>query len=481
MLFLILLFNLINVEQGNEFNIIYYKRWFFYFICVFCCLILELYFISVDTSFQWWINSQFIISQYTQLSKILIMGLSILVLSMSKYKLILKTKIILLPELFIILGFSVLFLLFLTSTNDFFGFYLTLEGLSFTLYILAGMLHSSLISIESAIKYFALGGVSSGIFLFGISWLFGVTGSLNFLEIQLFFSNYVDFFELKIILCFILFGFFFKLSVFPCHWWVADVYEGIWTPITAFFAIVIKAGLFLFFFRLLYVVLNLTLISLQPLLLFAACGSLFIGTFGALKQTRIKRFIAYTSISQVGFIFLGVACCSLNGLIAALLYLLLYIIMSILFFSLLLKTEHILTIKNITFLSDLYSFDLYNQKEMKILSVVLFSMAGIPPLGGFFGKLWIYFSAFDSKLDWVVFLSLLLSLISSYYYLNFVHYLWFVKHNYVKMYYFRSHTSFDAMLYVLVWVLLGFFYLLPYILIQINTLLLGLELNNIYI
>ena len=149
----------------------------------------------------------------------------------------------------------------------------------------------------------------------------------------------------------------------------------------------IKAGLFLFFFRLLYVVLNLTLISLQPLLLFAACGSLFIGTFGALKQTRIKRFIAYTSISQVGFIFLGVACCSLNGLIAALLYLLLYIIMSILFFSLLLKTEHILTIKNITFLSDLYSFDLYNQKEMKILSVVLFSMAGIPPLGGFFGKL----------------------------------------------------------------------------------------------
>jgi len=136
---------------------------------------------------------------------------------MSKHQLVIETRLQLIPELLIIIGFSVLFLLLLTSTNDFFGFYLILEGLSLTLYILAGMLHSSLLSIESSMKYFVLGGVSSGIFLFGISLLFGIVGSLNFLELQLFFNNCLDISELKIILCFIFFGFFFKLAAFPCH------------------------------------------------------------------------------------------------------------------------------------------------------------------------------------------------------------------------------------------------------------------------
>jgi len=120
----------------------------------------------------------------------------------------------------LIIAFSILFLFLLTSTYDFFGIYLTLEGLSLTLYALASMTHQGIVSIEAAIKYFSLGAISSGIFLFGISLLFGLIGSLDFLEIQLFLSNSLflnNILEVKISLLCILFGFFFKLSAFPCH------------------------------------------------------------------------------------------------------------------------------------------------------------------------------------------------------------------------------------------------------------------------
>lgn len=150
---------------------------------------------------------------------------------------------------------------------------------------------------------------------------------------------------------------------------------------------------------------------------------MFVGAFGALKQVRIKRFIAYASISQVGFILLSIASCSLSGLIAAIVYLFIYLVMSIIFFTIILSTEHLVTKKNIIYLSELYCFSIYSSKFAKYLTVVLFSMAGVPPLGGFVGKLLIYIVAIDAKLDPVVFLSLLLSIINAYYYLNFIHYL----------------------------------------------------------
>jgi NADH-quinone oxidoreductase subunit N len=150
---------------------------------------------------------------------------------------------------------------------------------------------------------------------------------------------------------------------------------------------------------------------------------MFVGAFGALKQVRIKRFIAYASISQVGFILLGVSTCSLSGLIASVIYLFIYLAMSFIFFTIILNTEHVVTKKNIIYLSELYCFSTYSPKFAKYLTVVLFSMAGIPPLGGFFGKLFIYMVAIDAKLDPVVFFSLFLSIINAYYYLNFIHYL----------------------------------------------------------
>jgi len=175
-----------------------------------------------------------------------------------------------------------------------------------------------------------------------------------------------------------------------------------------------------------------------------------VGAFGALKQVRVKRFIAYASISQVGFILLGIASCSLSGLISSVVYLFIYLVMSIIFFTIILNTEHIVTKKNIIYLSELYCFSIYSSKVAKYLTVVLFSMAGVPPLGGFVAKLLVYIVAIDAKLDLVVFLSLILSIINAYYYLNFVHYLWFVKFSVLKLYFFKISFFLNTFLDMLV-------------------------------
>lgn len=147
---------------------------------------------------------------------------------------------------------------------------------------------------------------------------------------------------------------------------------------------------------------------------------MFVGTFGALKQVKIKRFIAYTSINQVGFILLGVASINLAGLVASLLYLCLYAIMSLSFFAVILNTEHFVTRRSMIYLSDLQSLSLYNFEVSKHLVLTILSMAGLPPLAGFIGKLFLYLSAIEARLDATILFSMLISIISTYYYLNLV-------------------------------------------------------------
>lgn len=349
----------------------------------------------------------------------------------------------------LVVGFALFFIFLLLSSYNFFGVYLAIEGLSLTLYTMAAMLHSNVVSIEAAIKYYVLGAVSSGIMLFGISLLFGVVGSLDFLEIQIFLGSsevFNSILEVRVSLLCILFGFFFKISAFPCHLWVADVYEGVFTPVTAFFSIVVKISLLLFFVRIIYTVMFSFLFELQNILVFAALGSMVIGTLGALKQVRVKRFIAYTSINQVGFILLGVSCCNLAGLIASILYMVLYSIMSISFFTIVLNIEHAITKRGIVYLSDVYSLALYNAESTRHLVIVILSMAGLPPLGGFFGKLFIYFAVMEARMDWVVFCSLLIGVISTYYYLSLLRHVWFEKTRYIKIFLLEHNSSLNLVL-----------------------------------
>ena len=227
-LLVFILFGLLNIYIDKQYPMFQYYTWLLYLIVVFFALIFsfqnanEVSIIFGFSLIQCW---------YTKCSKIFVLVLTLLVLAMSQNKIIIDKKLRSVLEFPLIVGFSLLFLFFLLSIYDFFGFYLALEGLSLTLYVLAGMLHHSVVSMEAAIKYFALGAIATGFLLYGMSLLFGIVGSLDFLELQLFFSNscqnYKVIAELKIAIFFILFGFFFKIAAFPCHWWVADVYEGI--------------------------------------------------------------------------------------------------------------------------------------------------------------------------------------------------------------------------------------------------------------
>jgi NADH-quinone oxidoreductase subunit N len=443
LLLLFIFYSLINMFNDKNSSIFQYYKWLFYFIFIFSVLVFKFvgfeYFIA-DLFFGFtWINSYF-----TKVSKLFILGLTLLVLLISEGKIKYFSKLNYFLEFPLIIGFSVLFMFLLLSSYDFFGVYLTIEGLSLTLYVLSTMLHQGIVSVEASIKYFSLGAIASGCLLFGIVLFFAVVGSLDFLEVQNFLGsqvalNYI--FEIKISITLILFAFFFKISAFPCHVWVADIYEGVWSPITAFFAIVVKSCLILFFIRLLFDVFFNVLTFFQPIFIVVSIGSIIVGSFGALKQVRIKRFLAYTSITQVGFILLGAVSGSLLGLLASIMYLFLYVLMNLIFFSIFLNIEHIIFRKNIVYLSDLYSLSLYNKEIAQHLSLTILSMAGLPPLGGFVGKLFLYFAVIEAHLDFVLIISLLISLVSTYYYLNFVRYLFFEKRVEIKLYYYIKKTE----------------------------------------
>lgn len=447
-LVLFILYNLITIFNDVNKTFFQYYRWLFLYVLIFLIIFWKFFNFSgsqteILLGFSW-INCF-----YTIFSKLVIITLTILVFWISKNKLKNSLNLVCIVEFPLILSFSLLFMFLLSSSYDFFGIYLSIEGLSLTLYVLAGILYKNILSIESTIKYFSLGAISSGFLLLGISIIFGIIGSLDFLEIQIFLGSYQlisHFFEIKIGFLFILIGFLFKISAFPFHIWIVDVYEGIFSPITAFFAIVVKVCLILFFIRLTFNLMFNIIFFFQPLIIFSAIGSMLSGSIGALKQVRIKRFIAYTSINQVGFIMLGISSCNFLGLIASILYIILYSIMSIIFFTILLNTEHVLKKKSMVYLSDLYHFSLYNNENSKFLIVTILSMGGIPPLAGFFGKLFLYFSIIESRLDILLFVTLIISIISSYYYLNFVRYILFEKYINHKLFHFIQQGKFNLIL-----------------------------------
>jgi NADH-quinone oxidoreductase subunit N len=191
-------------------------------------------------------------------------------------------------------------------------------------------------------------------------------------------------------------------------------------------------------------------------------GSMVIGSLGALIQVRIKRFLAYTSINQVGFILLGISSCSLMGLITSIIYLSLYIVMNLIFFGIFLHIEHAVIKKNVIYLSDLYGISFYSRESSVHLGITILSMAGLPPLGGFIGKLFIYLSAIEARLDFALIITLILSILSTYYYLNFIRYIFFENRTEYKLYYFLKNIKLIWCLRIFSFFLLSFPILVPY-------------------
>ena len=321
----------------------------------------------------------------------------------------------------IIILLSILGMFFMVSSNDLILFYLGLELQSLSLYILAAIDRDNLRSTESGIKYFVLSALSSGLLLYGCSLLYGFTGSTNFDVIanQLTKENTGAVFAMV----FILVGLAFKVSAVPFHMWTPDVYEGAPTSITSFFAVVPKVAGLALMIKFMLIPFSNILLEWQTIIIFISIASMILGAVAAIVQKNIKRLLAYSSIGHVGYALAGVATGAKSGYESSIIYISIYVIMNIGAFSCLYLLRKDGEYKeNISDLSGI-------SKKHPLLSIslliILFSLAGIPPLAGFFAKFYIFTSVLEQKMYTLAIVGLLTTVISAFYYLRIIKIIYF--------------------------------------------------------
>ena len=319
----------------------------------------------------------------------------------------------------ILIAFSTLGMLVVISSGNLLVLYLGIEVQSLSLYVIASFRRDNLRSTEAGLKYFVLGSLSSGLMLFGASLIYGSTGSIEFKEVLT--AIDADGFLLGITagLVFLISGLAFKASAVPFHMWTPDVYEGSPTPVTGFFATAPKVAAIAILLRVLFDCFGSIVESWQQIIIFLSFCSMFLGSIAAIGQKNIKRLMAFSSIGHVGFALIGVAAATEEGVSAVLIYMVVYVIMNIGVFAFILNMERDgVAVTNIQSLS-MYSE--VSQGQTFLLSILLFSLAGVPPLVGFFGKFYIFSSAINSGLIWLAVLGGIASVIAAFYYLKIVY------------------------------------------------------------
>lgn len=382
---------------------------------------------NMDKEFLTAYRDCFIFDFFSDFVKLVIIGFTILCLFISRQNL-LRLKINSFEYILLVLS-AILGLMLLVSSNDLISLYLALEMQSLSLYVLAASKKDSTFSTEAGLKYFILGSLSSALLLFGISMLYGLTGTTNFTNFALLFSE--DLVEIECILSIkhalvmILVAFFFKVSAAPFHAWSPDVYEGSPTSSTVFFSIVPKLGLFAILVRVFadtfYLFYDVYVIAAAVVSLV----SIFVGSLGALKQKKLKRLLAYSSISHVGYLLIGFAANSVDGFQSVFFYLIIYMLTNTLLWSILLNLEFNNNTDRSKTLVD-FAFAAKSNFALGFSGLVaLFSLMGIPPFAGFAAKMFVFASALDSSLFIVPVLGIVMSVISSYYYLRLIKNLYF--------------------------------------------------------
>jgi NADH-quinone oxidoreductase subunit N len=366
-------------------------------------------------------NDSIIIDYFSSFMKIVTLIAAFLVLLISTNYL--KTFKIFKIEYPILILSSVLGMMIMISSNDLIVFYMGLELQSLTLYVLATFNRDQLKSSEAGLKYFVLSALSSGLLLYGCSLIYGFTGSTNFNVIanQLNSSEYMETFGIV----FILVGLAFKISAVPFHMWAPDVYEGSPTSVTLFFTMVPKIAALTVFIRFLYVPFLNLIDQWQMILIFLSIASMLFGAIAAIGQTNIKRLIAYSSIGHIGYTLAGLATGSNDGIQSSVIYITIYIIMNLgLFSCLLMMKRNNKYYENIEDLSGL-------SKNHPLLSfsllIILFSLAGIPPLAGFFAKFYIFKSVLEQSMYFLAIVGLLSTVIAAFYYLRIIKIIYFDK------------------------------------------------------
>ena len=361
-------------------------------------------------------NSTFINSLLTKYVKLFILILAFLVIYISSNYL--KRNQIFVFEYPVLLLFSILGMLVMISANDLIVLYISIELQSLSLYVLVALRKDSIKGAEAALKYFILGSIASAVILYGCSMVYSVVGNINYELIKQFSDQSSDNLILSLGLVLIISGVAFKLSAAPFHMWTPDVYEGSPTSVTTVLITLPKLAAFIVLVNLLLYPFQNQTFTWVPIIIIISILSMLIGSVSAIKQDNLKRLFAFSTIANIGYVMIGLASVNEEAIKASFLYMFIYTLATLGVFSFIMilrrEDRQLVTVSDISGLS--------RSKPLLALSVsiLLLSLAGIPPFGGFFGKLFIFTAAIEAGNLYLAIAGVIFSVISAYYYLKII-------------------------------------------------------------
>lgn len=314
-------------------------------------------------------------------------------------------------------------MMIMVSAADLMTLYMGLELQSLSLYVVAAMKRDSVKSTEAGMKYFILGALSSGLLLYGASLTYGYAGTTHFSGIVTAATDGHVGLGLLFGLAFVAAGLAFKVSAVPFHMWTPDVYEGAPTPVTAFFATAAKLAGMGLFGRVMFDAFGQAVADWQQIIALLALLSMFLGAVAGLGQTNIKRLMAYSSITHMGFALIGLAAGTAYGVQAMLVYMAIYLTMNVGVFAFIMSMER--DGAQVTEISELNQYAKAEPVKALAMMILLFSLAGVPPLVGFFGKLYVLNAAVQADMVWLAVAGVIASVIGAFYYLRIVYYMYF--------------------------------------------------------
>jgi NADH-quinone oxidoreductase subunit N len=366
-------------------------------------------------------DGAFVVDDFARFMKVLaLLGSSVTLIMSGKY--LLRTKMDSL-EYPVLIMLATVGMLLMISANDLISLYMGIELQSLALYVVAAINRDSAKSSEAGLKYFVLGALSSGMLLYGASLVYGLTGHTQFADIAKALSLSGSNLGIVFGIVFIIAGLAFKVSAVPFHMWTPDVYEGAPTPVTAFFAAAPKIAAIALFTRVMVGPFANITHDWQQIVVLISIASMALGAFAAIGQTNIKRLLAYSSIANMGFALVGLAAGTVEGVQGVLVYMLIYLVTTLGVFAcvLAMRRDGVYVEK----ISDLAGLGKTNKGHAFVLAMLMFSLAGIPPLAGFFGKLFVFLAAVKAGLWPLAILGVVASVVGAFYYLRLIKIMYF--------------------------------------------------------
>tara|TARA_R110002110_G_scaffold49676_13_gene147611 strand:- start:586 stop:2028 length:1443 start_codon:yes stop_codon:yes gene_type:complete len=366
-------------------------------------------------------HGMFIEDSFARFAKVTILLSAAAVLAMSEGYM--KARGLLRFEYPMLVALSAVGMMMMVSAGDLMALYMGLELQSLALYVVASLRRDSVRSTEAGLKYFVLGALSSGILLYGASLVYGYAGTTLFSGIIQTAQGGETSLGMLFGIVFLISGLAFKVSAVPFHMWTPDVYEGSPTPVTAFFATAPKVAAMALFARVLHDAFGNAVSDWSQVVALLSVLSMFLGAVAAIGQTNIKRLMAFSSIAHMGYALMGLAAGTVLGVQAMLVYMAIYVTMNVGTFAFIL-----LMTKDGAPVTDIASLNMYskaNPGRALAMLVLMFSLAGVPPMLGFFGKLYVLRAAYEAGLVWLAVAGVIASVIGAYYYLRIVFYMYF--------------------------------------------------------